>query len=114
MNRRQKLKRLKRDNNLMRQIIKNTPEMEGLYQAYNEPVKNITHTTMTFQRLKGYQTLPVDTDITDMDGRIIEAYREVLADELCKLAKDYIHYDFNKGTYFMPRLEGSLYVGIKV
>ena len=49
-----------------------------------------------------------------MDGRIIEAYREVLADELCKMAKDYIHYDFNKGTYFMPRLEGSLYVGIKV
>lgn len=110
MNRRQKLKKMKIDNKLMRDIIRNAPQMEALYQAYNSVPKNITHTTMTFQQLKGYHNLPLGEDI---DGRVIEAYQGWLADDICKLAKPYIHFNVVNGGTCLPRIEASLYVGIR-
>ena len=110
MNRRQKLKKLKWDNKLMRDIIRNAPQMEALYEAYNSVPKNITHTTMTFQQLKGYHNLPLGEEL---DGRIIEAYRDWLADDICKLAKPYIHFEVvNDGTR-LPRVEANLFVGVR-
>jgi len=49
MNRRQKLKKLKKDNKFMWDIIKRTPEMKWLYDAYQQPL-NVTHYTMDFEK----------------------------------------------------------------
>lgn len=114
MNRRQKLKRLKQDNMLMRKIIRDCPSMEALYEAYNSVPKNITHTYMHFEQIKAYHTLPLEEDLRNLDTGIIKAYRDWLAKDICEEVKKYISYDTeNRGTC-LPRMEASLYVGIKI
>ena len=108
MNRRQKLKRLKSDNKLMRNIIRNSPQMEDLYKSFNSPLRNITHTTMTFEKLKSAKYLPFENEI---DGRVMEGYQNWLADEVCELVKNYVKYDINRDSY-PPKLEATLYVGV--
>lgn len=58
LNQRQKLKKLKRDNRLMRDIINNTPEMARLYDAYNNLYKNVTYTNMDILHLKSVRKVP--------------------------------------------------------
>ena len=106
MNRRQKTKRLKRDNDLMRRVINATPEMKFLYDAYTATPKIVT--TMRIERLAGYHNLPLEENV---DGRVMEAYKEWLAEEIFKLVRGYIHFKINRDGY-MPRLEASLYVGV--
>jgi hypothetical protein len=110
MNRRQKLKQLKKQKDLMWRVIKQTPEMERLYHAYNDIPKNITCTNMAFEHLKAYHNLPIDEVI---DEKILDAYRDWLVSDLCKLAKDFIHYNINR-EHYIPRLEADLYIGIKM
>lgn len=57
MNQRQKLKRMKRDNKFMRDIIRNTPEMEWLYNAYYQPC-NVTYQTMNFEKYTCKRMIP--------------------------------------------------------
>lgn len=110
MNRRRKLKQLKKQNDLMRRIIKRTPEMERLYQAYNDIPKNITYTKLNFERLVAHRTLPLEVDI---DSKVLEAYREWLARDIYELAKKFIYYNINNDGA-MPKFEAEFFVGHKV
>ena len=85
MNARQKAKKykkeiktLKSDNNLMRDIIADSPAMQELYDAYNKPVF-VTHTTMQFQQFRVKRKIPVY--MRDLDG-VIERAKQAAAEEL--------------------------------
>lgn len=108
MNRRQKIKKLKKDNELMRKIINNTPEMARLYDAYNAPA-NITYTTIPIEQYKCRRSflrrdLP-PTDWTDL-------YKEELATELLTSIKDNIEFCTRVDLQYMT-LEASIFVGKK-
>ena len=82
MNRRQKLKKLKQDNELMRNIINRTPEMKWLYDVYNQPL-NINHYTMDFEKRCFARTIPpYMTDISDYEGHVKRALIRDIAEEI--------------------------------
>ena len=105
MNQRQKLKRLKRDNKLMRSIIKNTPEMEMLYNAYNQPC-NVTYSAMSFQRYACRATIP-----SNMPNHKEYTKRELL-EKLAEAMKDDIQYEV-KRICGEKVIEASVYIGRK-
>ena len=108
MNQRQKLKRLKRDNKLMRSIIKNTPEMEMLYNAYNQPC-NVTYSTMSFQRYACRGTIPSHMP----SPKECEEYaKRELLEKLAEAMKDNIRYEV-KRICGEKVIEASVYIGRK-
>ena len=105
MNNRQKLKKLKSDNELMHRIINNTPEMQRLYKAYNDPIKNVVYTTMRFRQYKCSRRL-----LPELDS---EEYRDLckiaIKQELCEQIRDKIVFDI--GTAGYRYIEGSIFLG---
>lgn len=115
MNRRQKMKRLKKelvrvkgDNRIMRDIIKDSPRMEELYYLYNRPV-NVTTTTMMFEQFKGKRFLPPDNPHNAM---FTELYKHELEREMFETIKNYIEFEIHDKDMY-PSIEGSIYIGIK-
>lgn len=100
MNQRQKLKKLKKDNELMHKIINNYPEMKQLYDAYNSPL-NVTYTTMPFQEFKSKRHIPFGLS-TDW---AIEACKCELKDEIVNFIKPMIqviqHDDVMEASIFI-------------
>lgn len=113
MNARQIKKRLKlqigklqSDNNLMREIIANSPTMQELYDLYNKPL-NVTHTTLPFQEFKAKRMIPVY--MADVDG-IIEHTKQAVAKELFEGIKDNITYEV-ESEHRITTITASIFVG---
>lgn len=111
MNNRIKLKKLKKDNKLMKDIINNTDEMKRLYAAYNEPLKNVVHTTINYKELKCTRCISLNSQ-QPVDSMIVDINKGMIAQDMSKQLSDLI--DFNiikRDNYIM--LEGSLLIGFK-
>ena len=108
MNRRQKLKRLKADNRLMRDIINNTPRMKELYDLYNMPV-NVTTTEMRFEQFKGKRFLPPDNP---NNALFVELYKHELEREMFEAIKGYIKFEIHDKDIY-PSIEGNVFIGIR-
>lgn len=113
MNARQKAKNLKKkidtlksDNDLMREIIADSPAMQELYDLYNKP-KFVTHTTMQFQEYQSRVFL--DSDIID-DTRLIETLKQEIADNLFEGIKKNITYEVD-AECMPPQITGSIFIG---
>ena len=106
MNNRQKLKKLKRDNELMHRIIDNTPEMQRLYKAYNDPIKNVVYTTMRFRQYKCSRCLLPERDSEEYR----DLCKEAIEQELCEQIRDEIVFDI--GTEGYRYIEGSIFIGV--
>lgn len=114
MNARQKAKKLKKeihtlksDNNLMRDIIADSPTMQELYDAYNKP-KFVTHTTMQFQEYRAKRMVPVYmADIVTI-GRI----KQALAKDLLEDIKENITYEVDYEDR-PPAITASIFIGRK-
>lgn len=83
--------KLQSDNDLMRRIISDSPEMQKLYDAYTEPL-NVTHTTVPFQEFKAKRMIPIY--MADVEG-IIEHTKQAVAKDLFEDIKDNITYGVN-------------------
>lgn len=119
MNARQKAKKLKKDNDLMRRIITDTPAMQELYDAYNKP-KFVTQTTMQFQEYQAKRIIPnCITDatglmpiyITDVEG-VIEYRKQELAKDLLEDIKENITYEVDDKD-MPPTITASIFIGKK-
>jgi hypothetical protein len=113
MNARQKVKKLKKeistlksDNDLMREIIADSPAMQELYDLYNKP-KFVTHTTMQFQEYQSRVFL--DSYIID-DTRLIETLKQEIAEDLFNEIKENITYEVDTECR-TPIITASIFIG---
>lgn len=111
MNQRQKLKKLKNDNEIMKQIINNTPEMKRLYTAYNEPMRHISFTTMQYRQYRIKRSLTREDEIYPTN-EIIDQYKRRLTEELAsKILKD-TRFEVEYGGLY-PTIEATVFVGVR-
>lgn len=115
MNARQKVKKLKKeinviesDNDLMRRIIADSPSMQELYDLYNKP-KFVTHTTMQFKEFRVKRIInPVDY-MADIEG-IIERAKQALARDFFDDIKENITYEVDDKD-MPPIITASIFIG---
>lgn len=108
MNARQKAKKLKKENDLMRRIIADSPVMQELYDAYNKPMF-VTHTTMQFQEYRVERMVP--DYMGDLDW-FIECSKQAIAKDLFEGIKENITYEINYKN-IAPTITASIFVGRK-
>lgn len=108
MNARQKAKKLKKENDLMRRIITDTPAMQELYDAYNKP-KFVTHTAMQFQEFRVKRTIPIYME--DIDG-FIERAKPAFEKALLEEIKENITYEVDDDD-MSPIITASIFIGRK-
>lgn len=108
MNQRQKLKHMKRDNKLMREIIRNTPEMEWLYNAYCQPC-NVTYHTMNFQKYTCKRIIP--PYMTDFKG-YEEQMKHALVGDLARAIENDIEFEV-VDMCNTKEIYASIYIGRK-
>ena len=101
-----RINRLESDNDLMREIIADSPTMQELYDLYNKPL-NVQHTTMSFQEFKAKRMIPVY--MADVDG-IIEHTKQAVAKDLFEGIKDNITYEIDNEC-MTPTITASIFVG---
>lgn len=113
MNARQKAKKYKKkintlqsDNDLMRRIIRDTPAMQHLYDAYNKP-KFVTHTTMQFQEYRSKRFLSPDRPY---DAGIIAILKQGLTNDLVENIKENITYEVDVEC-LTPTITASIFIG---
>ena len=99
-----KISKLESDNNLMRRIIEDSPEIQELYNVYTKPLK-VTHTTMQFQEYRSKRFLPPNRLY---DARFIELYKQELAKDLFENIKENITYELDMES---PIITASIFVG---
>lgn len=116
MNARQIKKRLKRqlyklqsDNNLMHEIIADSPKMQELYDIYTMP-SNIIHTTLPFQEFKAKQMVP-EYMATDTE-ELIEYTKQSVAKDIFEAIKENITYEINV-EHGLTSITGSIFIGRK-
>lgn len=102
------INRLESDNNLMRRIIANSPDMQRIYDLYNKPY-TVIHTTMSFQKFMAKRMIPVY--MRDVDG-IIEYTKQAVAKDLFEGIKDNITYEIDTEC-MTPAITATIYVGRK-
>jgi len=114
MNARQKAKKYKKkinalesDNDLMREIIADSPAMQELYDAYNKPVL-ATQTTMQFQEFKARRTVPVY--MKGLDG-FIERTKQAAAMDLFEGIKENITYEVDDRDMIPLTITASIFIG---
>lgn len=115
MNARQKKKQLKRqinqlkrDNELMREIIADSPKMQELYNLYTKPL-NVTQATMEFREFKTRRFLPPDRPD---DAVLITFFKRDMERDLFKTVKENIEYKLEKG-YTGQTITASVIIGRK-
>lgn len=115
MNARQKAKKykkeiktLKSDNNLMREIIADSPAMQELYDVYNKPVP-VKRTTIQFQEIRVKRMIPAY--MRDCDG-IIEHSKQAVEKELFDEIKGYITCEVDTEC-MTPSITASVFIGRK-
>lgn len=107
MNQRQKIKRLKKDNELMHRIINKTPEMKRLYDDYNMSPKNIITTPMKIQEYGIRRLLPRENPC---DADIIALIRHEIAREIAELIEKEIEYQIDYEA-MCPTISGRIFIG---
>ena len=115
MNARQAKKHLKKqiyrlacDNELMREIIDNSPKMAELYNLYNRPL-NVTYSAMSFQKYSCRRSIP--PYVRDIEGYTERTRRALVSDLAEVIAKDIT---FEPVEICGERaIEASIYVGRK-
>ena len=112
MNARQKAKKLKNeikslksDNDLMRDIIADSPAMQELYDAYNKP-KFVTHATMQFQEFKVKRVIP---PYMANDKGFMNREKQAVTRDLLEEIKYNINYEVKDG--WTPIITASIFVG---
>lgn len=100
--------KLQSDNDLMRRIIENSPQMADLYDRYTKPV-GVIHTTVPFQEFKVKRMVPVY--MADVEG-IIEHTKQAVAKDLFEGIKENIVYEIDTEC-MTPTITASIVVGIK-
>lgn len=119
MNKRQKLKklkkeqeRLKRENDLMHRIINNTDEMKQLLGVYNEPVKNVITTTMRFEEYKVKRDFPPEFL---NDEKAIKYLKQDITRQLAQKIEENIIYEIEENTFCEfgkhTQIRGRIYIG---
>ena len=100
--------KLQSDNDLMRNIIADSPTMQELYDLYNKP-HFVTHTTMQFQEYRARRTItPYRVD----DERVVEYIKQALARDLFEGIKDSINYEVST-EHCISLITASIFVGRK-
>ena len=114
MNARQKAKKYKKkintlqsDNDLMRRIIRDTPAIQHLYDAYNKPVF-VTHTTMQFQEFRAKRVIP--SYMTDVKG-FMDREKQAVTKDLLEEIKENITYEIDDTEYETSTITASIFVG---
>lgn len=102
---RQKYKKAKKDNELMHEVINNYPEMKRLYQAYNEPVKNVTHSIMPLKHYKTMRYLSLDRSDDD-----IKFHKIAMIKEISSLVEENIKFRINENGYERS-IEANIFIG---
>ena len=113
MNARQSKKKLKRqiarlesDNDLMRRIIENSPDMAEQYALWSQPL-NVIQTQVHLDEYRCKRIMPLD-----YDEAVVEVLKHTMESEILDLIKNNIAYEF--GTeYSHPTLTGSIFIGRK-
>lgn len=112
MNKRQKLKKLKRENDLMHRIINNTDEMKRLLKAYNEPVKNVITTTMRFEKYGAKRDFPPEFL---NDEKTIKYLKQDIARQLAQKIEENIICEIEENIFCEfgkhAQIRGWIYVG---
>lgn len=107
MNRRQKMKKLENENELMRKIIKDAPEMERVYHLWNGQLRVISsHVNIVPYRCKRIMTYDL---MRCHDGRRV--IKEEIARCLLEAIKPEIIYRLDEKGYPGPILEGTIWIG---
>ena len=102
------INKLQSDNDLMRRIIADSPEMQELYDVYTKPC-NVTHTTLPFQEFKVKRMIPVY--MADVEG-IIEHTKQSVAKDLFEGIKENITYEV-EAEHGIKAITASIFVGRK-
>lgn len=100
------IEKLQSDNNLMKRIIADRPQMQKLYDDYNKPVK-VIHATMPFHEFKVERM----TYVAD-DEETIEQMKQSMAEELTEGIKENITYEIGS-KYGLTSITGSIFIGTK-
>ena len=109
MNLRQKAKKLKIENGLMRDIIHDTDRLEQLYvDAISKPIRDLSIDYMEWERIVARTIIPRDIPL-DAKQKILMSKRE-LEQMIFNRIKDYIGYKMND---YQDVIEAVIYVGKK-
>ena len=109
MNLRQKAKKLKIENGLMRDIIHDTDRLEQIYiDAMSKPLKSLSIDYMEWERIVARTIVPHDM-ILDAKQKILMSKRG-LEQTIFNRIKDYIGYKMND---YHDVIEAVIYVGKK-
>lgn len=105
MNNRQKLKKLKLQNEFMYKIINNSERMKQLYDAFNSPIQNVVHTNMHFQEFRSKRNIHDVLDFCSRD-EAIEYCKADLEHTMLNQIKSMIQF-----TTYGDVVEASIFVG---
>lgn len=106
MNQRQKLKKLKRDNKVMKDVINASPELKSMYSAIQKPIE-VVYTTVQCRELRCERMVSPGNPY---DAGIISLYKNAMADNLAEQFKEFITYKVT-GDSAYPFIEASVFVG---
>ena len=106
MNQRQKLKKLKHDNKVMKDVINASPELKSMYSAFTEPM-NVVYTTVQCRELRCERMVSPENP---NDAGVIALYKNAMADNLAEQFKKFITYKVT-GDSAYPFIEASVFVG---
>ena len=109
MNLRQKAKKLKIENGLMRDIIYDTDRLEQIYvDAISKPIRDLSIDYMEWERIVARTIIPRDMPL-DAKQKILMSKHE-LEQMIFNRIKDYIGYKMND---YQDIIEAVIYVGKK-
>jgi len=86
MNCRQKIKRLKRENHFLNEIINNTDEMKRLVDIYNNPLRNVVFTNTKLEHYRIVKGMAFPNECKD--DVVLTLMSEYIAKELCPIIKE--------------------------
>ena len=97
MNCRKKIKKLKRENHFLNEIINNTDEMRRLVKIYNTPLRNVNFTNTQLKHYRVCKGMIFPNDVKD--DVILTLMSEYIAKELCPIIKENIKIeDYGNGS----------------
>lgn len=104
-----KIKKLKYDNSLMKQIISNNDEMSRLYDLYNSPL-NVIHTSIDVRKYKQKRMLSQYERNLLNDAFFLKEMKRNLARSFIDAVESNLIYEIDTQDR-MPSITASLYIG---
>ena len=98
--------RLKSDNDLMRNIIENSPTMAEQYDMWTRPL-NVIQTQMHLDEYRCKRIMPLD-----YDKAVVKVLKCSIESEMLDLIKNNIIYEFST-EYSHPAIIGKILIGRK-